>query len=94
MRLRRRTLPEPPACEWPYRVGIVRWVDAHPEPGWLDPDDMDAEPHVNVSVGYVLPLGTKPDHLTLAQDWSPAGHVNGVGHIPQGDVLSIRFLNG
>ena len=56
------------------------------------PDDLDGEPCVNTSCGYVLPLGTRAAHLTIAQDVHPEGDVNGVTHIPMRMVLSVHFV--
>ena len=76
----------------PYRAAVVRWLDTSSPLGWQSPDDLDGEPCVVTSCGYVLPLGTRTAHLTIAQDVHPEGDVNGVTHIPMRMVLSVHFV--
>lgn len=85
---RRRRTPNP----LPYRVGVVEWVDAHGDSGWLSPDEIDPTPVKVTSVAFVVGVHVKPDHLTICQDVHPDGRLNGVSHIPLGMAPTIHFL--
>jgi len=84
----RRRIPDGP----PYRIGVIRWDDTHPVEGWHEPAALDGDPCTMTSVAYVLPWGTKADHLTICQDVAPEGQVNGVTHLPLTIVRRVDFL--
>jgi len=77
------------------RPALVKWHDAHPDTdGWINLADVDPTPRVAHTVAWVLPWGTKPDHLSVAMDHDPAAERwNGVHHIPWSWVARIDFLD-
>ena len=75
------------------RPATIRWHDAHPDAaGWLELADVDPTPREVITVAWVLPWGTKAEHLTVALDHIPAtGHWGSVHHIPWSWVVRIDF---
>ena len=52
-----------------YQLVKVTWLDAHAvTSGWEPVDELDPDPCVVESVGFVLP-DVKAGHITLAQSW-------------------------
>ena len=96
LRLFRRPLA-PPTPDTP-RMAAVRWRDTHGHGGgWqtaAEVADTSAE-RIIVSVGWVLPWGTLPDHVSIATDYdAELGTYNGVSHLPfYGCVLSWHYLD-
>ena len=76
-----------------YRPAVVHWIDTSSPLGWQTVADLDGDTCVVRSVAWVLPEGTRVDHLTLAQDVHPEGDVNGVTHIPWAMVRRVDFLD-
>ena len=77
------------------RVALVRWSDAHADGNgsWLRLEDLDTEPYVVRSSGFVL-NEIKRGHLSIAQSLgSEDGVVDYVLHIPIGMILTIEYLN-
>ena len=70
----------------------VTWHDAHAEElGWCERDEIDAEPCVVRTLGFLIP-DAKPDHVVVAQSLAADGDFYGVFAIPTGMVQSLRIL--
>lgn len=70
----------------------VTWHDAHTEElGWCDAGEIDAEPCVILTLGYLIPNG-KPDHVVVAQSVAADGTYFGVFSIPIGMVQSVTIF--
>jgi len=75
-------------------VVLVTWHDAHSgAESWINIKDLDSEPAVVESVGFLLneDNGGKPHHLTLFQS-RMEDSVDHVLHIPVGMVQKIKVL--
>lgn len=74
---------------------VVSWRDAHQGEGyWHALDDVDDEPHVIETCGWLIPTGSggKTDHVTVAQNVDPNEMVDHVIYIPKEMVVSVVFL--
>lgn len=70
----------------------VRWHDAHScGDGWQAIEEIDAEPYVVDSIGYVI-VGAKPNHIVLAASASDDA-VDHVLAVPLGMVREVVELN-
>lgn len=70
----------------------VRWHDAHScGDGWQAIEEIDAEPYVVDSIGYVI-VGAKPGHIVLAASASDDA-VDHVLAVPLGMVREVVELN-
>ena len=75
-------------------VVLVTWHDAHSgAESWISIKDLDSDPAVVESVGFLLngEEGGKPDHLTLFQS-RIGDEIDHVLHIPVGMVRKIKVL--
>jgi hypothetical protein len=75
-------------------VVLVTWHDAHSgAESWINIKDLDTEPAVVQSVGFLLTEaeGGKPHHITLFQS-RMEDSVDHVLHIPVGMVQKIKVL--
>ena len=75
-------------------VVLVTWHDAHSgAESWISIKDLDSDPAVVESVGFLLngEEGGKPDHLTLFQS-RIGDEIDHVLHIPVGMVQKIKVL--
>lgn len=74
---------------------LVVWHDAHAETtsGWLDASEIDREPCVVETVGWLLP-DLKPDHVVVVQSVIAGDDetLDGVLSIPVGMVQSVQIL--
>ena len=70
---------------------LVVWHDAHAETSWTTLDDIDVEPYVVESVGWLLP-NVKPGHLVLAQSIGSDSGLDAVLQIPVGMVQKTTVL--
>lgn len=73
---------------------LVVWHDAHAEPGtgWCELSEIDDEPCVVETVGWLLP-DAKRDHLVVAQSVIVGDEtLDGVLSIPVGMVKSVTVL--
>lgn len=78
-------------------IVMIVWHDAHSEPvsgnTWFDHQTIDPDPYPIISIGHLLPAGTKPEHYSIAQSVATNdGLVDSVLHIPCGMVVKARFL--
>ena len=73
-------------------LSLVDWHDAHADHGWVDRGDIDTEPRLVRSVGWVLE-NVKRGHLTLAQSWDPdTDSWDALLHIPICMVQTVASL--
>ena len=64
---------------------VVVWHDAHSEQSWTSVEELDSDPYVVRTAGYLLP-DAKPGHVVIAQSVGPDGALDGVLQIPVGMV--------
>jgi hypothetical protein len=69
----------------------VTWHDAHAESSWQELRDIDAEPYVVETVGWLL-HGIKPDHVVVAQSIGSDDSIDGVLCIPCPMVVGLKIL--
>jgi hypothetical protein len=77
------------------RPAYVRWSDAHADGtgSWLRIEDIEDEPYVVRSTGFVLDE-VKKGHISIAQSLgAEEGVVDHVLHIPVGMILSIQYID-
>lgn len=74
-----------------YEVVVVTWHDAHAESAWMSIGDIDEDPFVVESVGWLIP-NAKPNHTVIAQSIGVDEAVDGVLSIPSGMVVKIQTL--
>jgi hypothetical protein len=73
---------------------LVVWHDAHSgSESWVNIKDLDSEPAVVHTVGFLLNTadGGKPEHLTIYQSRNE-DNVDHVLHIPLKMVVSVKVL--
>lgn len=75
-----------------YEIVKVTWHDAHAENEWQDTSQIDSEPFVVVTVGWLIP-NIKPNHIVIAQSIGDDDAVDGVLSIPLGMVVSKEILS-
>lgn len=73
---------------------IVTWHDAHADQGgsWVSRHDIDADPYVVRSVGFVFDPPPKPGHVTVCQSIGDGEMFDNLLHIPLGWIASILPL--
>lgn len=64
---------------------VVVWHDAHSEQSWTSVEQLDADPYIVRTAGYLIP-DAKPAHVVIAQSVGPDGAMDGVLQIPVGMV--------
>ena len=69
----------------------VTWHDAHAESSWQQVRDIDADPYVVKTAGWLL-QGVKPDHVVIAQSIGSDENIDGVLCIPVAMVVGIKLL--
>lgn len=72
-------------------AALVVWHDAHAEHSWTSLDELESEPYVVESVGWMLP-DAKPDHVVIAQSIGSDDALDSVLQIPVGMVQRILLL--
>jgi hypothetical protein len=73
---------------------LVVWHDAHSgSESWVNIKDLDSEPAVVHTVGFLLATsdGGKPEHVTIYQSRNE-DNVDHVLHIPVKMVVSVKVL--
>ena len=70
---------------------VVTWHDAHAEPDWMTVDDIEPDPYVVRTAGWLIP-GAKPDHVVVCQSVGSDESIDGVLSIPVGMVVGIKLL--
>jgi len=70
---------------------IVVWHDAHAEPSWVDLDDIDQEPLVVETCGWLLPEA-KNGHVVIAQSITNEDGLDNVLCVPVNMVVSVRVI--
>lgn len=71
---------------------LVVWHDAHSEgDGWCDVDDIDEEPCVVETIGWLLP-DRKRDHVVVAQSITNSDQLDAMLCIPVGMIRSMRVV--
>jgi hypothetical protein len=73
---------------------LVTWHDAHSgSESWVNIKDLDLEPAIVQTVGFLLPTGDggKPDHLTIYQSRNE-DNIDHVLHIPVKMIVGIKVL--
>ncbi len=71
---------------------VVTWHDTHSEPDWMDVSDIDQEPYVVRSAGWLLP-DAKDNHVVLIQSIACDDAVDSVLSIPLGMVVKVSIVN-
>jgi hypothetical protein len=69
----------------------VTWHDAHAESSWQELRDIDADPYVVETVGWLI-QGIKPDHVVIAQSIGSDDSMDGVLCIPCPMVVGLKIL--
>lgn len=75
-----------------YARVVVTWHDAHSEPDWTTLDDIDAEPYVVVTCGWLIP-DAKPAHVVVAQSVGAQGALDGLLCVPAGMVVNVVVVS-
>jgi hypothetical protein len=70
---------------------LVEWHDAHASSQWMNVSEIDKDPYIVQTVGWLLP-NAKPDHVVIAQSVSCDEYVDGVLSIPVGMVQKTVLL--
>jgi len=69
----------------------VTWHDAHADSRWIEVTEIDNEPYLVTSIGYIV-TKAKKGHVSLAQSFGADGFVDSVLHIPRGMVVSSTII--
>ena len=69
----------------------ISWHDAHADSRWIEVTEIDNEPYLVTSIGYLMPKAKK-GHVSLAQSFGADGFVDSVLHIPRGMVVSSTII--
>jgi hypothetical protein len=78
-----------------YPTVVVVWADAHSgAEHWAELDADDKSEYLVKSCGFIIETerGGKPEHITLAQSYTPDLDFDHVLHIPKGMVRHIQFM--
>jgi hypothetical protein len=70
---------------------LVEWHDAHASSQWMDVSELDKDPYVVRTVGWLLP-DAKPGHVVIAQSVGCDDYIDGVLSIPVGMVHKTVVL--
>jgi len=71
---------------------LVVWHDAHSEgDGWCDVDDIDDEPCVVETIGWLLP-DRKRGHVVVAQSITNSDQLDAMLCIPVAMIRSMRVV--
>lgn len=70
---------------------LVIWHDAHSEHSWTSVEELDAEPFVVETVGWMIP-NAKPGHVVIAQSIGEDDALDSVLQIPVGMVQETISL--
>jgi hypothetical protein len=73
------------------QLALVVWHDAHSEDSWVSLSDLDSDPYVVETVGFLLPEA-KPGHIVIAQSIAYDESLDSVLQIPAGMVVSVTLL--
>ena len=73
------------------KIVEVTWLDAHAENDWMDIEELDKEPYIVRTIGWLMP-DAKPDHVVVAQSIGVDYSVDGVLCVPVGMVVKIRIV--
>jgi hypothetical protein len=73
------------------KMVCVTWHDAHAESSWQELRDIDADPYVVETVGWLI-QGIKPDHVVIAQSIGSDDSIDGVLCIPCQMVVGVKIL--
>ena len=71
---------------------MVTWHDAHAESTWMSVNEIDDEPFVVETVGWLIP-DSKPNHLVVGQSIGLDDAIDGVLSIPLGMVVKVQVLS-
>ena len=71
-------------------VSIV-WHDAHADLKWMDITEVDNEPYVVTSVGFLLPKAKKGHH-SIGQSLGAEGFADSILHIPNKMIVSSTII--
>ena len=69
----------------------ISWHDAHADSRWIEVTEIDNEPYLVTSIGYLMPKAKK-GHVSLAQSFGADGFVDSALHIPRGMVVSSTII--
>ena len=69
----------------------ISWHDAHADSRWIEVTEIDNEPYLVTSIGYLMPKAKK-GHVSLAQSFGADGFVDSVLHIPRGMIVSTTII--
>lgn len=70
---------------------IVVWHDAHAETSWVEFDDIDPEPCIVETCGWLLPEA-KQGHVVVAQSITNDDMLDNVLCIPVAMIVSVRVI--
>jgi hypothetical protein len=70
---------------------LVEWHDAHAFSEWMNASDLDQEPYLVKTVGWMLP-NVKPSHVVIAQSLGSDDQIDGVLSIPVAMVQRTVIL--
>ena len=73
------------------QLALVVWHDAHSEESWSRLSDLDPEPYVVETLGFLFPEA-KPGHVVIAQSMGSDDSIDSVLQIPAGMVVSVTLL--
>ena len=70
---------------------LIVWHDAHAEHSWTTLDELDSDPYVVETIGFLLP-NAKKDHVVIAQSIGSDDGLDAVLQIPVGMVRQTILL--
>lgn len=71
----------------------VTWHDAFADTrSWIEVSEIDQEPCVTVSVGFLIPEAKK-GHVTIAQSFNSEETIDSVLFIPQAMIVKTELLS-
>jgi len=69
------------------KMVLIVWKDAHAGESWGHIDNIDNEPYLVRSVGWLIDKA-KRGHVTIAQSLGDGGHIDHILYIPKGMIVS------
>lgn len=74
-----------------HTIVLVEWADAYEVSDWTNPDELDQEPVIVQSIGFLLPE-YKENYVVICQSDDGQGELDNYLFIPAGMVIKLHVV--
>jgi len=74
-----------------HTIVLVEWADAYEVSDWTSPDELDQEPVIVQSIGFLLPE-YKENYVVICQSDDGQGELDNYLFIPAGMVIKLHVV--